>query len=128
MSSAVWFKIALVIGGVLVGSTLGVMAVLAINYRVTARYLQVTWLRIPIRSVRLDHIRNIGTTPVFWAERWPNTFSVGNRCLVIRKRGWLFRHLIITPKNPFVFRAELVRARERVVKPEFERVPEQQNV
>jgi hypothetical protein len=125
--SWIWLKIAIVIGGVLVCATLGVLAVLAINYRVTARHLQVTWLRIPIRSVRLDHIRNIGTVPVFWAERWPNTFSVGNRCLVIRKRGWLFRHLVITPKNPFVFRAELVRARDKIVKPRRERAPEKQN-
>jgi hypothetical protein len=125
--SFVWLKIALVIGGVLACAILAVLAILAINYRVTARHLQVTWLGIPIRSVRLEHIRNIGTVPVFWAERWPNTFSVGNRYLVIRKRGWLFRHLIITPKNPFVFRAELVRARDKIVKPILERTPENQN-
>lgn len=110
--TAVWLKIVLVVGGVLLFAALCVLAVLAINYRITARYLQVTWLGIPIRWVRLDKIRNIGTAPVFWAERWPNTWNPGNRRLAIRKRGWLFRCMIITPKNPFVFRAELMRARD----------------
>jgi len=105
-------KVGLVVGGVSLLAALIVIAVLAVNYRVTARYLQVTWFGLPIRWVRLDKVRNIGTTSVFWAEHWPNTFQVGNRRLVIRKRGLIFKNLVITPKNPFVFRAELVRARE----------------
>jgi hypothetical protein len=117
MSGEVWLKIAAVILGVpLVGALLASM-VLAVSYQITPRYLLIRWLGIPIRWVRLRKIRSVGTTPIFWAERWPNALSAQGRYLVVRKDGWLFKNLVITPKTPFVFRAELYRARDALMPP-----------
>src|ERR1051325_11629641 len=82
-----------------------------IRYRVTVTHLQVTWLGMPLRWLRLRDIKHIGSRPVFWAERWPNTLFDGRRMLVIHRRRGLFKHFIITPQYPFEFKATLEKAR-----------------
>ncbi len=84
----------------------------SIRYRVTAKHLQVFWLGLPIRWVRLLDIKHIGNRPVFWAERWPNTLWDSRRMLVIRRRHGLFKNLVITPQYPFEFKATLDQARQ----------------
>lgn len=115
MTTETWLKIIAVIVGVPLVMALPALAILGIKYRITPRHLVVTWLGVPVRWVRLDKIRSVGTTPVRWAERWPNALQWRGRYLVVRKSGWLFQHMIITPRNPFVFRAELLRARDALV-------------
>jgi hypothetical protein len=102
----------LVGAGLLVVTALALLSITTIKYHVTAKHLKVTWLGVPVRHIRLDDIRHITTKPVFWAERWYNTFVVKNRMLVIRRRSGLCKNFIITPKSPFVFRAELERQRK----------------
>jgi len=125
MNSEVWLKIAAVIVGVPLVGALLVSTVLAVSYRITRRYLVIRWVGIPIRWVRLEKIRSVGTAPVFWAERWPNALSAQGRYLVVRKDGWLFKNLVITPKTPFVFRAELYRARDALL--QTSKTPEPMN-
>lgn len=115
MTTETWLKIIAVIIGVPLVMAVPALAILGIQYRITPRHLVVTWLGVPVRWVRLDKIRSVGTTPVRWAERWPNALRWRGRYLVVRKSGWLFQHMIITPRNPFVFRAELLRARDALV-------------
>jgi hypothetical protein len=115
MSTGAWIKIAVVVVGVLLAVTLPIAAVFAIKYRITRRYLLITWLGLPVRWVRLDKIRSVGTTPVVWAERWPNVLRYFGRYLVVRKKGWFFNNMVITPKNPFVFRSEIYRARDALL-------------
>jgi hypothetical protein len=86
-----------------------------INYHITARHLQVTWLGLPVRRIRLDDIKYISTKPSVWGEKWFNTLRVGNRLLVIHRRSGWFRHFLISPKNPFVFKTELYEARKQVM-------------
>lgn len=112
MTTETWLKIIAAIVGVPLVIALPALVILGIRYRITPRHLVVTWLGVPVRWVRLDKIRSVGTTPVWWAERWPNTLRWRGRYLVVRKNGWLFHHMIITPSHPFVFRAELLRARD----------------
>jgi|GEM_PF-2766175 hypothetical protein len=112
MTTETWLKIIAAIIGVPLAMALPALAILGIRYRITERHLVISWLGIPVRWVRLDRIRSVGTTPVWWAERWPNALRWRGRYLVVRKQGWLFKHMIITPRNPFVFRAELLRARD----------------
>lgn len=86
---------------------------LFIRYRITARHLQVRLLGIPIRRVRLDNIKYVGTTHVRFAEKWPNGwFPSHHRFLVIRKRRGLIKNFIITPRQRYVFKAEIDRARQ----------------
>jgi hypothetical protein len=91
--------------------TLFVLSLYTVRYRITRRFLKVTWLGVPVRLVRLTHIAHVGFNYVPWAELWVSTLRTGNRRLVIHKRfGLLFKHLIITPRHHFVFKAELDRA------------------
>lgn len=84
-----------------------------IRYRVTARHLQVRIFGIPIRRLRLDNIRYVGTARIFLAEKWPNTwFPSHHRVLVIRKRRGLIKNFVITPRHRYVVKGEIDRARE----------------
>ena len=93
------------------------LSLVTIRYRITRRFLKITWLGLPVRLMRLTNIAHIGFTPVFWAEKWPNTFKPGNRRLVIQKRSGLFKHLVITPRNHFVFKAEMDKAMKELQVP-----------
>ncbi len=88
-----------------------------IRYRVTRRFLRISWLGLPVRWVRLKNIRQILTQRVSWAERWVNSFKPSNRYLLIRKHSGLFKNLVITPKNHMVFKADLERARSQLASP-----------
>src|SRR5262245_44922450 len=48
---------------------------LTFRYWVTSTHLVISWLGLPVRRLRLQDIKRIGTRPVFWAERWPNSWD-----------------------------------------------------
>ena len=85
----------------------------AIRYRITATHLQVRWLIFTLRRFRLDDIRYVSTRRSAWAEKWYNTWRVRNRRLTLRRKSGLIKTVSISPKNPFVFKAELDRAMGR---------------
>jgi hypothetical protein len=75
--------------GVFAATGLLTWSITSIRYRITAKRLLVTWLGLPVRWIRLENIKHIGTRPGFWTERWPNVLFENGRTLVIRrKRGW----------------------------------------
>ncbi len=89
-----------------------VFSVVTIRYRITKCHLVISWLGIPVRWMRLKNIKQITVQRIFWAEKWFNSLSPGNRYLLIEKNfGLLFKNMAITPKNHMVFKAELERAR-----------------
>lgn len=105
------------VAGAVFGFLLLVSSILTIRYRVTARFLKITWLWvIPVRLIRLSNIRYLTPKRVFWAERWYGTFNVRARWLVVVKRHGLFKYVVITPRNPFVFKAEIERAQAELLK------------
>ncbi len=85
----------------------------AIRYRITPTHLEVTWLIFTLRRFRLDDIRYVSTRRSFWSEKWYNTWRVRNRRLTLHRRSGLMKIVSISPKNPFVFKAELDRAMGR---------------
>src|SRR5439155_21669044 len=85
----------------------------AIRYRITPTHLEVTWLIFTLRRFRLDDVRYVSTRRSFWAEKWYNTWRVRNRRLTLRRKSGLIKTVSISPKNPFVFKAELDRAMGR---------------
>ena len=104
-------QIILTVAVVLASAGLVLWSASSIRYHVTPTHLKITWLGVPVRRIRLDDIKRVGTRPAVWAERWPSTLRNNGRLLVIRRRsGWL-RSLVITPKYPFEFRNELEQAR-----------------
>ena len=103
--------IILTVAAVFASAGLVLWSASSIRYHVTSTHLKITWLGVPVRRIRLDDIKRVGTRPAVWAERWPSTLRNNGRLLVIRRRsGWL-RSLVITPKYPFEFRNELEQAR-----------------
>lgn len=96
--------------GIFAAAGLLLWSATTIRYRVTERYLRISWLGVPLRWVRLANIKRVGNRPVFWAERWPSALFDSRRMLVIRRRRALFRNLVITPQYPFEFKAALERA------------------
>jgi hypothetical protein len=111
-----WLEILLVLLGLFGSVGFVLWSITTIRYHITPRSLKVTYLGLPVRWIRLANIKSVTTKRIFWAERWYNTLSVGNRFLVIRRGRGLFKHLIISPKNPMVFRADLIRARDEILK------------
>ena len=85
----------------------------AIRYEITPTHLEVRWLFATLRRFRLDDIKHVSTKGSLWAEKWYNTWRVRNRRLTLHRRTGLFKLVAISPKNPFVFKAELDRAIER---------------
>lgn len=86
------------------------VAIPLIRYRITAQWLLITLLGVPLRWVSLRNIRFISDHAKEACEPWPNTHSPKTRMLIVRKRRGLFRNLMITPQKRFVFKAELEKA------------------
>ena len=113
-------QIGLVVLGWLTFVALMMGSIKLLNYKVTARHLVVTWCGIPVRRIRLDDIKFISTKPGKWAEKWYNTARTRNRLLVMHRRSGWFKDFAISPRSPYVFKAELDRARRAL----FPRPPE----
>ena len=96
---------------VFVSAGLLLWSAVTIRYHITPTHLRISWLGLPLRRVRLDDIKRVGTRPTGWAERWPSTLFNRGRVLVIRRRSGLLRSLVITPPYPFEFRQQLEAAR-----------------
>ena len=108
----------LIVAAALLGLALLVCSIFTIRYRVTPRHLKITWLWfIPVRLIGLRNVKYVSAKQVFWAENWWNTFNIRNRTLVITKRTGLFKEVVITPRNPFVFKAQIERARQELLGP-----------
>ena len=98
-----------------IACSLSLTLIALIRYRVTARHLEIRFLGFCLRRIALDDIRYISKRRSGSAEFWWNTLWPAKRILVIRRRtGWL-KNFVITPKNRYVFKAELDRARKQPV-------------
>ena len=97
------------LGAVASAGLLGALA-LQLRYVLTGRHLKVTLFGLCLRRIRLADIESVSKRQSLWAEKWFNTLKPAHRMLVIRRRrGWL-KDFIITPKNRYVFKAEIEQA------------------
>jgi hypothetical protein len=104
-------RIVIIVAIVLAVLVLGGIVLLlrtSIRYRIGEKSLRITLLGVPVRRLRLDNIRQIHTQPRPSTEKWHNTVLLRpGRCLVLDKRRGLFKHLLISPEKPQVFRMQL---------------------
>src|ERR1051325_6542186 len=84
-----------------------------LRYAVTARHLQVRLFGFCVRRIPFSEIVRVSKRQTRRAEKWCNTLRGSHRMLVIRRRRGWFRDFIITPKNRYVFKAELEAAMAR---------------
>jgi hypothetical protein len=99
-------------------------AITHVHYHITLRYVKVTLFGIVLRRVRLSNIASVSKRRADgWAENWWSTFRPNHRSLVMRRKRGLIRNVVITPRNRYVFKAELERAIERANAPELQPAP-----
>jgi hypothetical protein len=84
-----------------------------IHYRIGRTHLKILLFSIPIRRIPLTDIESISKRPPRFAENWPNTLRSSHRLLAIRRTRGLCKNLVITPKNRYVFMADLQHAVRR---------------
>lgn len=112
-----WIPVGFLLLGIAAVAVLIYWSLRVISYDVTAQHLRIKILGIPLRRIRLTDITAISRQPVWYSEKWHNTWRVGNRRLMIQKRGGLSRIISISPESPFVFREQIVRARDLLLPP-----------
>ncbi len=97
--------------GLLVFAFLCVWLMTYLRYQITPRHLKITLFGLCLRRIALNEIESVSKRrPSGWAENWWSTLRPNHRMLVIRRRCGLRKHLLITPKNRYIFKADLERA------------------
>jgi len=82
------------------------------DYEITNDFLQVTWLGMRVRQLRLKDIVSVSKRRKFASENWANTWRPRHRILVIRKRSGFRKDFVITPTYRYKFRNQLESAIE----------------
>jgi hypothetical protein len=112
-----WIRVGYLLAGIAAVLVLLYWSVRTVSYDITRRHLRIKLFGIPVRWILLTDIHAISRQPVWYSEKWHNTWRVGNRRLMIQKRGGLSRIISISPESPFVFRAQIVNARNLLLPP-----------
>lgn len=82
-----------------------------LRYHIGSRHFRITLFGIVLRRIPLDEIESVSKRhPNGWTEYWWSTVRPNHRVLVIRRSRGLRRYLVITPKNRYIFKADLERA------------------
>ena len=107
-----------------VATIMVVLAIYRTTYRVMETHLQIRVFGIPIRRIALARIRRYVRQRDFFCELWVNRLMPGRRTLTIEVKDGLFRHVVISPRLPYVFRHELSEARRAMKAPPVEDLDE----
>ncbi len=106
--------------GGLFGALLVIWLMTCIRYQIGSAHLKIKLFGLCLRRIRLATIHYVTKRhPPGWSENWWNTLHPNHRLLVVRRYGGLFRNVVITPRNRYVFKADLEKALQRV-RPEAE--------
>lgn len=103
--------------GLLVAVLLAMWLITRVRYRIGSKHVKVLLFGIPIRRIPLAKIESIskragdGLT-----ERWWSTLRPKHRILVLRRRGGIFRNVMLTPKNRYIFKIDVERAIDRLAR------------
>lgn len=86
-----------------------------IHYRIGSRHLKILCGGLTLRRIELTGIKRISKRePKGLAEYWTSTFKLSHRMLTIERSSGLRRYIVITPRNRYVFLADLQNAIKRV--------------
>lgn len=82
-----------------------------LRYRINLTHFEVLLFGLPLRRVRLEHIRSVSKRrPEGLSEYWYNTLHPSHRRLVIRLSRGLRRNLVISPRNRYILKTDLEHA------------------
>jgi hypothetical protein len=111
--------------GLMVGILMFVALMSRVRYRIGSRHIKVILFGLVLRRVSLSNIESVSKRRAEGlAEHWWSTVRPKHRMLVLRRRKGLFRNFVITPKNRYIFKADLERAVDRAAG----RVPSSQSL
>lgn len=92
--------------------------VTCVRYLITSRHVKVILFGVCLRRIRLEDIESVTKRhPARWSENWWNTLHPSHRTLVIRRHRGLFKSIVITPRNRYVFKANLEKAIQQLKTP-----------
>jgi|GEM_PF-1714594 len=102
-------------GGVAAFTLLWLWLMTRIHYRIGSRHLKIVLLGMVVRKIELTDIKRISKRgPRGLAEYWRSTFKTSHRVLTVQRYTGLRKYVVITPRNRYVFLADLQSAIKRV--------------
>jgi hypothetical protein len=103
-------------GGAFAFALLGLWLMTQIRYRIGSRHLKIVLLGMVVRKIDLADIKRISKRPPRrgLAEWWRSTFKTSHRVLTVQRYTGLRKNVVITPRNRYVFLADLQNAVKRV--------------
>jgi hypothetical protein len=85
-----------------------------IEYRIGRTHLKVVLFGVPLRRIVLKEITSVSKRePRRMAENWCNTLKKSHRLITIQRSRGLRKYICITPRNRYVFLADLKNAVRR---------------
>jgi hypothetical protein len=101
--------------GVVAMALLWIWLVTKIHYRIGSRHLKIVLLGVVVRKIDLADIKRISKRgPRGVAESWVSTFKRSHRMLTIQRYTGVRKYVVITPRNRYIFLADLQNAIKRV--------------
>jgi len=86
-----------------------------IQYRVGSKHLKISCLNVPLRKIDLTDIKRVSKRkPTGLAEYWYSTTNPKHRVLTIQRHTGLRKYIVISPRNRYIFMADLKNAVQRV--------------
>jgi hypothetical protein len=85
-----------------------------VRYRIGGRQLKILIFGLPLRRIPFEEIVNVSKRPgKGFTEHWHTCFKSNHRVLTIQRSRGLRKYISITPKNRYVFMADLKSAVKR---------------
>ncbi len=85
-----------------------------IHYRIGSKHLKIACLGVVLRKIEFTDIKRISKRkPSRLSENWASTFKPAHRLLAIQRLSGFRRFVIITPRNRYIFLADLQNAIKR---------------
>lgn len=85
-----------------------------LHYRIGSRHLKILCVGVTLRRIPLADIKRVSKRrPKGLAEYWSSTFKLSHRMLTIERSAGIRRYIVITPRNRYVFLADLQNAIKR---------------
>jgi hypothetical protein len=101
--------------GLFVFIILTVWMMTRLQFRIGSQHLKILFFGLPVRKIPLTDIKRISKRrPSRPAEYWYNTLQPGHRVLSIQRNSGVRKFVVITPRNRYIFLADLQKAIQRL--------------
>src|SRR4051812_48756240 len=81
-----------------------------LHYRIGREHVKITLFGVTLRRIALTKIARVSKRRPRYAENWSNTLRPSHRTLTLVRTSGLRRNILITPKNRYIFLADLQNA------------------